>query len=115
LPADIPRLLPNLSLVAGSVPSGLYTSIRLGTLFNDNELIKLGDPLPPLLEIPKEAELWEKVSAFVGQLRGKAAFVAKQTAVPSSRTEDRLAYMEQRERLGNLLVGLPQLEAVLRT
>jgi type VI secretion system protein ImpJ len=115
LPADIPRLLPNLSLVAGSVPSGLYTSIRLGTLFNDNELIKLGDPLPPMLEIPKEADLWEKVSAFVGQLRGKAAFVAKQTAVPSSRTEDRLAYMEQRERLGNLLAGLPQLEAVLRT
>lgn len=115
LAADVPRLLPNLSLMAGSAPSGLYTGIRLGTLFNDNELIKIGDALAPLLEIPKEGELWETVSAFVGQLRGKAAFVAKQTAVPSSRTEDRLAYMEQRERLRNLLTGLPQIEAVLRT
>jgi type VI secretion system protein ImpJ len=115
LAADVPRLLPNLSLVAGSAPSGLYTALRLGTLFNDNELIKVGDALPPLLEIPKDGELWDEVSALVGQLRGKAAFVAKQTAVPSSRTEDRLAYMEQRERLRNLLTGLPQIEAVLRT
>jgi len=115
LPADVPRLLPNLSLVAGKVPSGLYTWLRLGTVFKDNELIKMGDALPPLIEMPKDGELWERVSAFVGQLRGKAAFVAKQTAVPSSKTEDRLAYLEQRERLRNLMTGLPQIEAVLRT
>ncbi|MFI5447674.1 type VI secretion system baseplate subunit TssK [Polaromonas sp. UC242_47] len=115
MPADVPRLLPNLSLVAGPVPSGLYTSLRLGTVYKDNELIKMGDALPPLLEMPKEGALWDRVSAFVGQLRGKAAFVAKQTAVPSSKTEDRLAYLEQRERLRNLMTGLPQIEAVLRT
>lgn len=115
LPADVPRLLPNLSLVAGEVPSGLYTFLRLGTVFKDNELIKLGVDLPALIEMPKEGELWDRVSAFVGQLRGKAAFVAKQTAVPSSKTEDRLAYLEQRERLRNLMTGLPQIEAVLRT
>ncbi len=115
LPADVPRLLPNLSLVAGKVPSGLYTALRLGTVFKDNELIKMGDVLPPLIEMSKDGELWERVSAFVGQLRGKAAFVAKQTAVPSSKTEDRLAYLEQRERLRNLMTGLPQIEAVLRT
>ncbi len=115
MPADVPRLLPNLSLVAGGVPSGLYTYLRLGTVFKDNELIKMGDDLPALIEMPKEGELWDRVSAFVGQLRGKAAFVAKQTAVPSSKTEDRLAYLEQRERLRNLMTGLPQMEAVLRT
>lgn len=115
LPADLPRLFPNLSLTAGNVPSGQYTWLRLGTVFKDNELIKLGDTLPPLIEMPTDGELWERVSAFVGQLRGKAAFVAKQTAVPSSRTEDRLAYLEQRERLRNLMTGLPQIEAVLRT
>jgi type VI secretion system protein ImpJ len=115
LPADLPRLLPNLSLVAGDVPSGLYTWLRLGTVFKDNELIKMGETLPALIEMPKDGALWERVSAFVGQLRGKAAFVAKQTAVPSSKTEDRLAYLEQRERLRNLMTGLPQIEAVLRT
>jgi len=115
LPADVPRLLPNLSLMAGKVPSGLYTWLRLGTVYKDNELIKMGNALPPLIEMPKDGELWERVSAFAGQLRGKAAFVAKQTAVPSSKAEDRLAYLEQRERLRNLMTGLPQIEAVLRT
>jgi type VI secretion system protein ImpJ len=115
LPADVPRLLPNLSLMAGKVPSGLYTWLRLGTVFKDNELIKMGNTLPPLIELPRDGELWERVSAFAGQLRGKAAFVAKQTAVPSSKAEDRLAYLEQRERLRNLMTGLPQIEAVLRT
>lgn len=115
MPADVPRLLPNLSLVAGSVPSGLYSSLRLGTVCKDNEVIKMGEALPPLLVLPKEGELWESLSIFVAQLRGKAAFVAKQTALPSSKTEDRLAYLEQRERLRNLMTGLPQIEAVLRT
>lgn len=115
LPADVPRLLPNLSLLAGATPSGLYTSFRLASVFKDNEVIKLGTALPPLLEVPKEGELWERLSTFVAQLRGKAAFVAKQTAVPSSRTEDRLAYLEQRERLRNLMTGLPLVEAVMRT
>lgn len=115
LPADVPRLLPNLSLMAGAAPSGLYSCFRLASVFKDNEVIKLGAELPPLLEIPKEGDLWERLAAFVAQLRGKAAFVAKQTAVPSSRTEDRLAYLEQRERLRNLMTGLPLVEAVMRT
>ncbi len=115
LPADVPRLLPTLTLLAGTAPSGLYTSFRLATVFKDNEVIKLGATLPPLLEVPNDGDLWERISSFVAQLRGKAAFVAKQTAVPSSRTEDRLAYLEQRERLRNLMTGLPQVEAVMRT
>jgi type VI secretion system protein ImpJ len=115
MPADVPRLYPNLSLMAGGPPSGLYTSLRLGAVYKDNEVVKLADTLPPLLVMPKDDALWERLSAFVVQLRGKAAFVAKQTAVPSSRTEDRLAYLEQRERLRNLMTGLPQIEAVMRT
>ncbi|MDO9360750.1 MAG: type VI secretion system baseplate subunit TssK, partial [Polaromonas sp.] len=66
LPADVPRLLPNLSLVAGNPPPGLYTSLRLGTVYKDNELIKMGEVLPPLIEMPKDGELWERVAGFVG-------------------------------------------------
>ena len=113
--ADVPRLFPSLSLEAGQVPSGLFTFLCLGTVFKDNEVIKMGSTLPPLIELPKDGELWERISAFVGQLRGKAAFLAKQTAVPSSKTEDRLAYLEHRERLRSLMVGLPSIEAILRT
>ncbi|MBX3660541.1 MAG: type VI secretion system baseplate subunit TssK [Ramlibacter sp.] len=115
VPADVPRLVPNLALSAGDVPSGLYVHFRLGTVFKDNELIKMGAALPPLLDLPKDGPLWAQVAEFAGQLRAKAAFVAKQTAIPSSKAEDRLAYLEQKERLRNLISGLPQVEAVLRT
>lgn len=115
LPADVPRLLFNLSLHVGAEPSGLFTSVRLATVYKDNEVIKQGPDLPPMLEVHKDGELWERITGFVGQLRGKATFVAKQTAVPSSRSEDRIAYLEQRERLRNLLTSLPQIEAVMRT
>ena len=114
-PADIPRLLPQLSLSAGSVPPGTHVYLRLGNVFKDNEVIRLGDALPPLLEISRDNALWTAVAALVGQLRGKAAFVAKQTAVPSSRVDDRLAHLELKDRLRSLLAGLPQTEAVLRT
>jgi len=114
LAADVPRLVSNLALSADGVPSALHTHFRLATVFNDNELIKLGDDLPPLLDLPKDGDLWARVAAFAGQLRGKAAFVAKQTAVPSSKTEDRLSYLEQRERLRNLVTGLATIEAVIR-
>jgi type VI secretion system protein ImpJ len=112
---DVPRLVPNLSLAAGSAPSGLHSHLRLATLYRDNELIKLGPELPPLLEVPRRGAFWESVAAVGGQLRGKAAFLAKQTAVPSSKADDRLAWLEHKDRLRNLIAGLPALEAVLRT
>jgi len=113
--ADVPRLVPNLGLSAGAAPSGLYVHLRLGTVFKDNELVKLGEDLPPLLEVPKDGRLWEQIAGFAGQLRAKAAFLAKQTAMPSSKAEDRLAYLEHKDRLRSLLAGLPTVEAVLRT
>ena len=115
VPADVPRLVPNLGLAVGAVPSGLHVHLKLGSVLKDNELIKMGPELPPLLEMPKDNAVWERIAGFAGQLRAKAAFLAKQTAVPSSKTEDRLAYLEHKDRLRNLLAGLPQIEAVLRT
>jgi len=115
VPADVPRLVPNLGLSVGAVPSGLHVHLKLGTVLKDNELIKMGPQLPPLLEMPRDNALWERTAGLGRQLRAKAAFLAKQTAVPSSKTEDRLAYLEHKDRLRNLLAGLPQIEAVLRT
>lgn len=115
VPADVPRLVPNLGLSAGDIPSGLHTHLRLGTVHRDNELIKLGADLPALLEVPRQGAFWESVAQVAGQLRGKAAYLAKQTAVPSSKAEDRLAWLEHKDRLRSLLTGLPALEAVLRT
>jgi type VI secretion system protein ImpJ len=114
-PADIPRLVPNLMLAAGARPSALYVSLRLGTVFKDNEVVRLGERLPPLLEVSRDNPLWTAVASLAGQLRGKAAFVAKQTATPSSKADDRLTQLELKDRLRCLLSGLPLVEAVLRT
>ena len=114
-PADIPRLLPLIALSAGSVPPGTHVYLRLGNAFKDNEVVKMGELLPPLIEVARDNPLWTAVAALLGQLRGKAAFVAKQTAVPSSRIDDRLAHLELKDRLRSLLAGLPHTEAVLRT
>jgi type VI secretion system protein ImpJ len=114
-PADIPRLLPNLALEAGEVPSGRVVSLCLGTVYKDNEVIKRGDRQPPLLEVARDNPLWTAVAALLGQLRGKAAFVARQTAIPSSKADDRLTQLELKDRLRSLLSALPLAEAVLRT
>ncbi|GLC96247.1 type VI secretion protein [Cupriavidus sp. TA19] len=114
-PADIARLVPNLALSAGAQPSSLYVSLCLGTAYKDNEVVRLGERLPPLLEVGRDTPLWTAVASMLGQLRSKAAFVAKQTAVPSSKADDRLTQLELRDRLRCLLTDLPLVEAVLRT
>jgi type VI secretion system protein ImpJ len=114
-PADIPRLVPELALAAGEVPSAMYVSLRLGSVYRDNEVVRLGERLPPLIEIVRDNPLWTTVSALLGQLRGKAAFVARQSAIPSSKTEDRLTQLELKDRLRSLVAALPLAEAVLRT
>jgi type VI secretion system protein ImpJ len=114
-PADIARLLPNVALTAGELPSGMHVHLRLGSVYRDNEVVRLGDNLPPLLEIARDNPLWTAVASLLGQLRGKAAFVARQTANPSSKVDDRLTQLELKDRLRSLLSALPLAEAVLRT
>jgi len=114
-PADIPRLVPELGLTAGELPSAMVVSLRLGSVYRDNEVVRLGERLPPLIEIARDNPLWTTVSALLGQLRGKAAFVARQSAIPSSKTEDRLTQLELKDRLRSLVAALPLAEATLRT
>ncbi|HEY4295748.1 MAG TPA: type VI secretion system baseplate subunit TssK [Paraburkholderia sp.] len=114
-PADVPRLVPNLALSAGELPSAMVVALRLGSLYRDNEVVRLAERLPPLIEVPRDTPLWAGVAALLGQLRGKAAFVARQTANPSSKVDDRLTQLELKDRLRSLLAALPLAEAVLRT
>ncbi|QGZ64846.1 type VI secretion system baseplate subunit TssK [Paraburkholderia acidisoli] len=113
--ADIARLVPNLALAAGELPSASHVWLRLGSLYKDNEVVRLGEHQPPLLEIARDNPLWTAVASLLGQLRGKAAFVARQTANPSSKVDDRLTQLELKDRLRSLLSALPLAEAVLRT
>ena len=116
---DLSLQLPNLALHVGSLPSVHFTALRLGALVRENDVFRLDRTLPPLLDIHADRApgnlLWQRVAALVGQLRAKAAFIAKQTANPSSRIDERLAQLEMKDRLRSMLSDLPHLEAVLRT
>ncbi len=115
LPVDVPRMCANLALTAGAVPQSVVMHLQLLTVQKDNEVFKLGAYMPAMVELPQGSTLRGRAQVLAGQMRSKAAFLAKQTAAPSSRIEDRLGMLEQRERLGNLSAMLPLLEAVLRS
>jgi type VI secretion system protein ImpJ len=114
LPVDIPRAAANLTLVAGDVPSSVFLHLRLLTVRRDNEVFKRGATLPALMAVPRESDVHRRAIAVAAQMRSKAAFIAKQTANPSSRLEDRIGMLEQKARLASLVQALPVLEAVLR-
>lgn len=115
LPVDVPRMRPNLMLSAGAVPPAVVMHQRLLTIFKVNEIFKRGPYLHALLEVPQDSEIRSRAMALAIQMRSKAAFLAKQNAVPSSRLEDRVQLLEQRSRLDALVLTLPLLEAVLRS
>ena len=113
--ADLPRLRPALGLKVGAQPPSLWQHLRLGCMQKDNKQIRLSSELPPLMLLPRSHPLWVRSWQLASELRGKAAFVARQMQVPSSRTEDRITTLEQKDRLRSLLQGLAPLEAVLQT
>lgn len=115
VPAEVPRLRPGLGLATGAVPTSLWQHLLLGSVQKDNKQIRLGDELPPLLRLERDHPLCQRAWKLAAQLRSKAAYIARQTKVPSSRAEDRLASLEHREVLRCLLAGLAPLEAVLQT
>lgn len=115
LPVDVPRMCANLALMAGDVPPSVLLHLQILTVQKDNEVFKLGTYMPALLEVSPGSLLKSRAQMLAAQMRSKAAFLAKQTAVPSSRIEDRLNMLEQRERLAHLSSMLPLLEAVLRS
>lgn len=114
LPVDIPRAAANLELSAGDVPSSVYLHLKLMTVRRDNEVIRRGAFLPAMLSLEWQSEVHGRARALAAQMRSKAAFIAKQTAQPSSRLEDRIAMLEQKSRLASLVLALPLLEGVLR-
>jgi type VI secretion system protein ImpJ len=113
--ADLPRMRPALGLKVGAQPPSLWQHLRLGSLHKDNKQIRMSDVLPPLMLLPRSHPLWVRSWQLANELRAKAAFVARQMQVASSRIEDRVTTLEQKDRLRNLLQGLAPLEAVLQT
>jgi type VI secretion system protein ImpJ len=114
-PIEIPRLRPNLQLLAGDEPSARYVSFPLVLVVRENEVYKLGNFVPPRIEVSAESMLKKMCIELAVRLREKTVFLAKQTTIPSSRIEDRLQYLELRDRLRSIVTLLPYYEAVLET
>ncbi len=113
LPIDLPRMAYNLTLLAGDKPSALYQSMRLLSVRKDNEVYRTGAALPPLLRLTLDHPICERCSHIVTQLRIKSLFLAKLTSTPSSRLEERLETLEQRNKLAVLVKALSELQALL--
>lgn len=114
-PADIPRLVPQLALALGPAPSSLFQRLRLGRLMLDGQLLRLERESAAWLALSDDDSRLLRARALASQLRAKAAFLARQTRLPSSKLDERLAQLEQRHRLQALTAALPGLEAVLQT
>ncbi len=115
LPVDVPRMRLNLGLSVGAVPTSLLMFMKLLTVAKDNEVFKRGRFIPAMLEVPADNPIRIRAAAVAADIRSKTVFVCKQTSVPSSKLEDRLSILEQRERLSNLSAMLPLFEGVLRS
>jgi type VI secretion system protein ImpJ len=114
-PIDVPRMRPNLQLLAGDPPPARFVSFPLAQTTRENGVYKLTNYVPPLVQMSKASALWRRCSALAGRLREKAVFLAKQASAPSSSTEDRLRFLELRDRLRSIVTLLPHFEAVLNT
>ncbi len=112
-PADIPRLLPNLSLAAGDAPPALMVSMAIGSVFEDDGVVKLGEALPALLDLNAAPALLDAVRELTRTLRSKAAFISRQVA-GAPQSEQRAERLLLQQRLSCLVPALPVLEAQLQ-
>ena len=113
-PADIPRLIPNLSLSIGDAPPPLAIGMAIANVMEDDGMIKLGPALPALLDLQAAPDLLDALREFSRTLRSKAAFIARQLAgLPS--TEQRGERVMLTQRLACLVPVMPALEAQLQS
>jgi len=115
LAEEVPRMAANLALVAGDEPGATYVHLKLMTLRREKEIVSRGAYWPAQLEVGPASPICQRARELAGLMRAKAQYLGQQSAAHSSRLEDRVALLEQRQRLANLTLNLPLLEATLDT
>jgi type VI secretion system protein ImpJ len=113
LAEEVPRMAPKLALAAGKEPGAAWISLQLMRLCRENEIVRRGAYWPAQLEVSPTSTIFQRAGKFAALVRAKAMFLAQQSSVNASRTEDRLATLEQRMLLAQLTMNLPLLEATL--
>lgn len=113
LAEEVPRMVANLALAAGTLPGAAYVSMQLMTLRQDNQIVRRGAFWPAQLEVAPTSSIAQRARALAVLMRSKAVFLGKQSMRQSSQLDERVALLEQRARLAHLTINLPLLEATL--
>lgn len=109
---SIPRLKPQLRLFAGEIPPAKLVSFPLAKVVYRNEAFGLTDFIPPATIVPVGSQIWEMCSFTAAKIRERALFLSEQARSPASASKIPLL-METKNRIQNLVTGLPQFEAVM--
>jgi type VI secretion system protein ImpJ len=110
----IPRLKPQLSLRIEERPSAKFVSFPLAKVQYKNEAFGLTEFVPPSTIIPIDSPIWKMCSLTAAKIRERALFLSEQVRSPASATRIPLM-LETKNKIQNMVSGLPQFEAVLNT
>ena len=110
----IPRLRPQLRLLAGELPPAKFVSFPLAKVQYRNEAFSLTDFIPPTLSIPVGSSIYEVCALTAAKLRERALFLSEQVRSPASASRVPLM-LETKGRIQNLVAALPHFEGVLGT
>jgi len=111
---SIPRLIPRLSLFASEAPPRKYCAIPIATVGYKDEIISIGEYIPPMLNVALYSPLGMMCAALSRRLREKAVFLAERLHSPSSAVRGAMI-LETKLLLRSMVSALPQFEAVLNT
>jgi type VI secretion system protein ImpJ len=108
----IPRLRPQLSLLAGDVIPKKYVGFPIAQITLKDETYSFTDFIPPTLYVPLQSVLGDLCSSVAKRLRQKAVFLSEQARSPALPQDD-TTLVELKETIKSLVLGLPHLEASL--
>jgi type VI secretion system protein ImpJ len=108
----IPRLRPQMSLLAGDVIPKKYVGFPIAQITLKDETYSFTDFIPPTLYVSLQSVLGDLCSSVAKRLRQKAVFLSEQARSPVLPQDD-ATLVELKETIKTLVLGLPHLEASL--
>ncbi|MEQ8442974.1 MAG: type VI secretion system baseplate subunit TssK [Alphaproteobacteria bacterium] len=110
----IPRMRPQLHLIAARERPAAYVGFPIAEVHVRDEAFTLTNFVPAQLAISSRSELGETCQTLAVRLREKAAYMAERAQSPASQADRPLLHQTQ-TMIHNLIAGLPQFEALLKS
>lgn len=106
----IPRLVPNLRLVAARQPSAKLVTLPLAEVSLRDENVELTSYVPPMMLLSARFALWRELTLLGRRLREKISFISERIDAAGTREAEAVVY---RLTLSAMSTFLPQLETQL--